>query len=231
MQENTVISICVPALNEESNINQAVEDLWGVLSRHFKGFEIIIVNDGSWDQTARLSKDLSIKHSQIKVINHAKNLGIGSCYRDALLIAQGNYFTWFPADGEGSTEEVLRCLPHLSEKVIVISNHLESDKRTRFRRAVSRLYTFMLNKYFNLNLKYFNGLTIISTQAARKIPLVTNGFFCNAEIIIRAIKSGYRIIELSAPLGRRLSGESKALSFGSLLRAGQDLVRIFRSNI
>lgn len=228
MGQGIFISICVPAFNEEKSILGAVEDLRSSLADYFDSLEIIIVDDGSKDDTFKLAQELAAKYPNIKTIRHAHNQGIGSCYRDALSVARGSYFTWFPADGEDVPEEIAQCLPYLEEGVIVIFNHLESDKRTKFRKAVSRFYTFVLNRHFDLHLKYFNGLSIISTAGARKMPLVASGFFCNAEIVIRAIKFGYQVVELFAPLKRRLSGKSKALSLNSLFRAAQDLIRLLR---
>lgn len=229
MQENILISICVPAFNEEKNIIQTVDDLFNVLSCQHKEFEIIIVNDGSSDQTPGLADSLSKKYSQIKVIHHAKNFGIGNCYRDALAVANGKYFTWFPSDGEDVAIEVSQCLKHAKDGVIVISYHAAYDRRLKLRRVLSRVYTLMLNIIFRQNLKYYNGISIISTQMARAMVLVSNGFFSNAEIVIRAVKLGCKVVEVSTPLGKRISGKSKALSLRSLWMAGRDIVHILHA--
>jgi glycosyltransferase involved in cell wall biosynthesis len=228
MDQDISLSICVPALNEEKSICRSVEDLRSGLAGRGE-LEIIIVDDGSKDATFKLAQELTAKFPEVKTIRHEYNQGIGSCYRDALALARGKYFTWFPADGEDLPQEIRQCLPHLNEESIVVSHHLDSDKRTKMRRMISRFYTFVLNKHFNLKLKYFNGLSIIPTASARKMHLISDGFFCNAEIVIRAIRSGHKVVELSTPLSVRTGGKSKALSFGSLCRAARDLVHIIRS--
>ncbi len=223
------ISICVPALNEEKSLRQAVEDLISTLSAHIHSLEIIIVDDGSTDSTPHLAEQLAREYTQVKVIHHSKNLGIGVCYRDALAIAKSDYFSWFPADYENSAEEFIRCLPYLDkEDTVLTCYHRGQDPRPIMRRLISYLYTWTLNKYFNLNLRYYNGLTIFPTSLLRAIPLVANGFVFSSESIVYAVKCGYRIIELSVPLRKRNIGKSKAFTFVSIYQALIDLFRIVR---
>jgi len=200
-----------------------VEDLILALSAYVNELEIIIVNDGSQDATAHIAEQLAEKHSNlIKIIHHKKCLGIGTSYRDALAIAKGDYFTWFPADHENSAAELISCLNHLKENAIVTCHHRGKDPRSLWRRGISSFYTWGLNRYLHVNLRYYNGLTIFPIEALRSFPLLANGVFLLAESIVRAIKMGYNVIELSAPLQKRNYGKSKALSFNSIKQILRD---------
>jgi len=221
-------SICVPAFNEESNLKETVEDLISILSPFLQKLEVIIVDDGSTDSTPRLAEQLAREYCQVKAIHHKKNLGIGVCYRDALAIAEGNYYTWFPADYENSAEEFIQCLPYLSQETIVTCHHQEQDPRPVLRRWISHSYTWILNKYFHLNLKYYNGLTIFPVSILRSIPLTADGFVFSAESLICAIQRGYEILELSAPLRKRTFGRSKTLTFVSICQILTNLFHIFK---
>ena len=224
MKHNFSLSICVPAFNEEAGLKSAVKDLFLTLSEQVLFLEVIIVNDGSTDSTGGLAQELAREYGQnVKVIHHSVNLGLGVSYRDALAIAQGEYFTWFPGDHENSADELIHCLPFLRVDTVVTSHHKTLDGRSWLRRSVSGLYTWLLNKYFHLNLKYYNGLTIFPTPVLRSLPLATNGFALCAESLIRAIKSGCKIVELSYPLKKRQGGSSNALSFLSLARMLKDV--------
>jgi len=226
MNENISISICVPAYNEAENITKAVEDLFTCLSPMIQEMEVIIVDDGSNDTTAELSEQLARKYFQVKVIHHKKNSGIGACYRNALAEAKGEYFTWFPGDHENSAQEFVQCLPYIKSDTVVTSHHLGYDRRSFMRRFISRSYTWILNRYFNLDIKYYNGLTIFPVTVLRSFPLYSNGFALFAENLIRAIKKGYKVKELSTPLRMRMSGESKAFSYSSISRMVKDILVI-----
>lgn len=225
-KKNINISVCVPAFNEENTLKKAVDDLVSILAQYVNQLEVIIVDDGSNDLTSQLAEELSIKYYQVKFIRHVKNQGIGSCYHDALAVAQGNYFTWFPSDYENSVQELVDCLPFLENKCIVTSHHRDYDSRSKSRRLISQAYTWILNKYFRMNLKYYNGLTIIPIHILRSAPLVAKGFAFSAEGIVYAVRLGCKVVELSAPLRGRVSGESKALKICSLWRMGRDFFNI-----
>lgn len=226
MKSLSSISVCVPVFNEEASLKETIRDLFVTLSPCVLFLEVIIVNDGSTDSTAYLAEEIARDYGQrIKVVHHLVNLGIGASYKEALSIAQGQYFTWFPGDHENSAEEFIQCLPYLREDTMVTSYHGESDRRSLLRRSVSGVYVCLLNKYFRLNLKYYNGLTIFPITVLRSFPLVTDGFALFAETLIRAIKSGCKIVELSYPLKKRRGGRSSALSFLSLVRMINDICR------
>lgn len=228
MSESLSLSICVPAFNEEKSLKESVGDLLQTLSSYIRQLEIIIINDGSTDSTSQVAEELAREYYQVKVIHHKINLGIGVCYRDALTAAQGNYYTWFPADHENSAAEFIQCLPYLREDTIITSHHLGYDNRSALRRLISRSYTLVLNKYFHLDLKYYNGLAFFSTSILRSIPLASNGFLFTAESLIRTIKRGYKVIELSAPLKRRIDGKSKSVRLASLYQTLKDFLCILQ---
>lgn len=222
------LSICMPALNEEKSLEGAVEDLAGTLSGHLQKIEIIIVDDGSTDGTLRIAEQMARKYREVKIIRHLKKLGIGACYHDALALASGDYFTWFPADHENSAAEFISCLPYLSPDTAVTCHHLGGDPRPLWRRYISRSYTWLLNGLFRLNMKYYNGLTIFPIGILRSLSLVSRGFFFTAENIIKATKRGYLVLELSIPLSGRKAGSSKIFTLASFIQMLEDLLNILR---
>jgi len=179
----------------------SVWDLLDTLKEKVAMLEVIIVDDGSSDGTGRIADGIARKEPAVKVIHHAQPRGIGCCYRDALSIATGEYFTWFPADGENEAREFLTCLPYLSSSRVVACYHIRADKRSLFRRAISPIYTALINIAFGLGVRYYNGLAIIPRDVLAAMTLTSDGFFFNAENIIRSVKHhGCSIIELEHPL-------------------------------
>lgn len=222
MNKKTTLSICVSALNEEENIASTVEELIANLDSRVAKLEIIIVDDGSKDLTFQIAQDLSEKYSQVAVASHDINYGIGQAYRTALSRANGEYFTWFPADGEDSVETILLCLEHVDEDVAVTSYHKGYDKRSLFRKGVSSLYTIIINIIFGYSMKYYNGVAIFPAEKIKQTNGCSKGFFFNAENIIRFLKLGGKIKQIRTPLKKRGHGKSKAISFRSLWQVFSD---------
>ena len=86
--ENIFVSICLPALNMEKYIKQA---LLSLIYQSFQNFEIIIVNDNSNDKTQDIIQKFQDKDKRIKLINHSKNLGVYASRANAILNALGKY--------------------------------------------------------------------------------------------------------------------------------------------
>lgn len=250
---NIALSVCVPALNEEETLRAAVEDLLTSLGPEVGRLEVIIVNDGSSDDTGKIGEALALRHGSgqvaehtlrpgsgqalrpssgqawVRVLHHAQNMGFGATYRDALAVATGDFFTWFPADHENQATELVQSIPHLAPGVIVTTQHVDTDPRPLYRRVPSRFYTKTLNRLFGLRVRYYNGLTIYPTADLRSVALGAQGFAMQAEAMVKVGRRGLRIVELEHPLGKRTSGKSALVSWRALRQALRDCVRIWRA--
>jgi len=226
MKKDIILTVCVPAYNEEKSLKKAVENLLFTISPHVNMLKIIIVDDGSFDSTSKIADELSKRYSQVDVIHHSKNLGVGASYRSALSKVKEGYFTWFPGDHEDSVDEIVHCLPYIDIDTVVTCHHIEYDSRTLLRRLISRFYTWLLNRYFHFNIKYYNGLSIYPVSILKSLPLVSNGFSLFAENLIHSIRYNYKIVEISTDLNRREWGKSKALSFVSIYCMAKDICKI-----
>jgi len=216
------LSVCVPALNEEKTLADTVADLRTGLAPFVSRLEIIIVNDGSTDATPALAEGIAREHPDTKVIHHRHKAGVGVCYRDGLACASGDYYTWFPADHENSAAELAGCVLHCLPDAVVTSHHKGADPRIFRRKVVSRIYTVLINTLFGLRITYYNGLSIYPVPVLKSFSLVADGFVFQAEAMVRAVKSGCRLIELQAPLKERAWGRSKAFTLSSFMRATHD---------
>jgi glycosyltransferase involved in cell wall biosynthesis len=203
------ISICVPAYNEESTIQPVVKNLLLTLRPYYMGVEIIIVDDGSNDKTSLYALSLSNQYSEIKVLRHRKNFGLGCCFVDAIRESSYDFFSWFPADGENRAEEFLQVLPYLKNNNIITTHHRGFDPRNMLRKNISKWYSFILNMRFGNSVNYYNGLTVFPTEVIKKVRLQSKGVCILAETVVKTIKLGHPLIELSAPLNRRSKGGSK----------------------
>jgi len=88
------ISIIVPIYNAEKHLHRCIDS---ILDQTFKGFELIIVNDGSNDSSGKISDAYALKDSRIKVI-HKNNGGASSARNAGLEAAEGDYIGFVDAD-------------------------------------------------------------------------------------------------------------------------------------
>src|SRR5260221_10717028 len=90
------LSIIVPAYNEAARLGTTVMGILAAAERVLDAFEVIIVNDGSEDDTPRIAGKLAASHANVSVINHLTNRGVGAAYWSALQVARYPFLTLVP---------------------------------------------------------------------------------------------------------------------------------------
>src|ERR1700722_1076076 len=96
--QNTQISLVIPAYNEAAVISQAVREAEASLGTLFETFEILVVDDGSLDQTARIVEDILTFAIHTRVIRHDGNKGYGAALRTGFEAARYNLIAFTDAD-------------------------------------------------------------------------------------------------------------------------------------
>lgn len=223
---NYQITVVMPALNEERNVELAVSETMDAFERLNIAGEIVLINDGSKDRTAELAEQLKQKYGHMQVIHHKTPHGIGSSFWEGAQIANGDVVTMLPGDGENEPSEILRYLPLMREVDIVVPFVYNQWVRGRRRRWVSRTYKFIINVSFGLLLNYMNGTVMYRRSVLQQLNLTSKGFFYQTELLIKAIKRGYLYAEVPYALGTRSSGKSKALTLKSLFKLTKDFLAI-----
>lgn len=219
MNNTNSLGVVLPALNEEKSLEKVVMGLVKCLTELEVNYNLIIVNDGSTDNTRNIADNLSKKNEHIQVIHNEKPQNIGKCYQQGIKVLNTDYITWLPTDGE-INPSVLKCMwPHVSQNSIVIPYPDSGlEERTYFRRLLSRLYQSFFSCFFKINLNYFNGNSIIPKNRINTHQLFSTGFTVNAEIILYGIKVlNLTPIEIPFNLEKRDGGVQKAISLKNLL--------------
>ncbi len=211
------VSIVMPALNEEHNLQSAVDNAIQAFNQVGASGEVIIINDGSSDRTSAVAEKLSQQHNCIRVINHSQPKGIGASFWEGVQVARGDVVTMLPGDGENDGYEILRYLPLMDHVDIVVPFIYNRNRRSLQRRIISKLYKAIINLSCGMLLNYMNGTVMYRRRALESVTLESTGFFYQTELLIKCIKAGYLYAEVPCALRQRGEGKSKALTLVSLL--------------
>jgi glycosyltransferase involved in cell wall biosynthesis len=220
------ISVLVPAYNEARNLEGAVRDAIQAAAS-FEAFEILIVNDGSTDDTPAVAERLAQEIPQVKLIHHPRNLGFARAYRTALEHAQMSYFTFVPGDHEVAAESVQDIFGAVGNADLVVPYHGTPWKRPMFRRVLTWICTTELNLLFGWRFKYYQGPTVYPTALARQLPNTVPGFFFATEMLVHAIDAGYSWIEVGLTHQERAYGRSKAVAWSNIVNAEKAILRLW----
>lgn len=221
-----MISIVMPALNEEKNIIAAIDNTLVAFEDLSIEGEIIVVNDGSTDSTPELVMQKMEKDNRIRMLNHDRPKGIGASFWDGVDNARGDMVTMLPGDNENEPGEILRYKELLEHVDIVIPFVFNKEVRSLFRNALSFIYRFIINTTFLVNFNYTNGTVLYRKSILKELDCRNTGFFFQTDILIRAVKKGYLFAEVPYRLAARDSGRSKVASFPSLMNVIKGYLRL-----
>lgn len=213
------LSVVIPAFNEEQNLGPVLEDTLRELSlAPFIGpFEIIVVDDGSRDETGARAEEYSSRHSNIRVVHHPENRGIGAALKTGYAVAQGEWVVATCADGEVPVSDVVELMKLTSDADLVVSARQRlpgSGKRQLF----SQVYHRLTNLLVGFDLSGMEGIYIIRREVLKDLALTANTPLLNLEIIMQCVARGCRVARGEIHVLPRLSGQSKMATWRSILK-------------
>jgi dolichyl-phosphate beta-glucosyltransferase len=221
------LSLVVPAYNEEGRLGETLPIMWDFLNRQFPRFELIVVDDGSSDGTAREVEAFAESHQGVKVISYQPNRGKGHAVRMGVLNARGDLVLFSDADLATPLEEVENLLAPLgSGSDIAIASRAAKGARRLIRQP---WYRELAGRCFNLMVQLMAVPGIKDTQCGFKLfpgPVAQDifarfqedGFSFDIEILHIARRLGYQIAEVPV---RWMHRE------GSKVKMSRDVPRMF----
>lgn len=202
--EKMKVSIVVPAHNEEGNIPQLVERI-AELIRSNTGYEyeLLLVDDGSTDNTHQVMLKCQAQHEFIKVIHHRNVRGITHALFSGFERASGEYYLFFPADLQYAPEEIPKLLEPLNRGADIVTGW----KTGHYHRAfVSTVYNSLSRWLFKLPIHDLNSVKAFRREVVDALPLRRDW---HRYMVALAAQEGYRIEEVRVNIYPRSWGRSK----------------------
>lgn len=138
-QPRPYLSLVIPAYNEQENIPTLLQRVGGALAPIGKPFEVILIDDGSTDDTPRLLAEGMKQYPWLRVIRMRKNIGQSAGFEAGFAAARGELIATIDADLQNDPEEIPRLIPLLDEhKVDMITGWRKERQDTAFRKWQSR---------------------------------------------------------------------------------------------
>lgn len=228
MNSSIYLTVIMPALNEQENVEAAMDSCLKSFARYNIEGEIIVVDDGSTDRTPEIVSFWMRKETRISLITHSEVRGMGASFWDGVMRARGQAVTMIPGDNENEPAEIIKYIGLLQYVDMIIPFVCNKDVRSRTRNFLSRMYTSILNLTLGMSLHYFNGTVLYKKSALAGLNPWSRGFFFQAEILAKAIKKGYLFAEVPYCLRKRRTRGDKSVSFSSFFDVGKCYFRLIR---
>jgi glycosyltransferase involved in cell wall biosynthesis len=234
MTDGIVLTIVVPAYNEGDNLGIVLDDALATLNmaNHANPYEIIVVDDGSTDDTATVADDYACRFSTIRVFRHIANQGMGTALRTGYTASRGEFVTFLPADGQVKADQAIALLRLAKDADLVTTTRLgcvqenQIKSRSSYREFLTWGMHICLRVCLGIYPKHFTGLYMIRGSFLRSLPLCARTACVGMEIYLWSLRRMVRMRHGEMVIRPRLSGHSKVARVGGLAREVWELLHI-----
>lgn len=207
MENNFKISIVVPCFNEEDNIIPLTEILLKTLKK-YNDYEIIFVDDGSYDKTLKKIKEIRNKNKKIKIISFSRNFGHQNAIKAGFDYSTGDCVISLDSDLQhppGLIDEMIEKWQQGYQVVYAVRNNFKS--LGFFKRTTSKLFYKIINSISDIKMTYNAAdFRLIDREVVNAIKQFKENY-----LYIRGIVSwvGFKQTTIKYKQEKRFSGESK----------------------
>lgn len=215
------VSVVLPAYNEESNISAAVKKTIKALSSLNCSSEIIVVDDGSTDNTAREVEEIITSEPKIHMIRHKINKGLTEALVTGFRQVRGDVIIFLCADLQSDPEEdIPKLFNEIKKDYDVVVGWRQGRKGNKV--FLSKIYNFVCAKLFNLHIHDMNWIKAFKREVIEDFELRSDW---HRFIPILVAHKGYKIGEIKTNWYPRKKGKSK-FGFSRVPSAFFDLIVI-----
>ncbi len=225
------LSVFLPAYNEGTNIERVVLRILSILPEIANDYEILIIDDGSTDKTERLCESLSRKDLHVRCIRHRQNRGYGAALRSGLYGSKFEWVAFTDADGQFDFSEIRLLIDNQrkTKSDLVIGYYLK--RAVPFYRVFnSFLWKTLIFLFFSLRVRDIDcGFKLISRKVIESIPTLESerGAFISTELLIKAKKRGFKIVEVGVHHYPRKAGAPTGANLNVIIRSFVDLFKLW----
>ena len=221
------LSLVYPVFDEADNIGVLLSESLRLAPMLSSDFEIVVVDDGSRDGSARIIEERRRAEPRIRVVRHASNRGYGAALHAGLREARAEFVFFCDADLQFDLEELSTLLAHARDFDIVAGYRLH--RRDPWpRRIIGWTWSTLVRALFDLQVRDIDcAFKLFRRHVIDAIPIESIGAFINTEILVRANKAHFRIHQVPVTHRRRQHGRQSGANPRVILRALVELGMLY----
>lgn len=199
-----VVSVLVPAKDEAENLPEFLRQCALALGQASFPFEVVVVNDGSRDDSAAVLTRLSADYPFLRVVTHRRQRGIADALTSAADAALGDIFVFYPADLQYRPEDIPTLVqPILDGQADIVTG----TKQGKYEKAfVSGVYNRLCRVLFGVDATDLNSVKAYRREVVAGLPLRPDW---HRYMVVIAVTDGFRLTSRPVPLYPRQAGVSK----------------------
>ena len=198
------VSVLVPAKDEAENLPLFMEQAAAAFAGSPTSFEVIVIDDGSEDDTPAVLASLEKRYDFLRVERHRVRRGIADALRTGYLASRGRVLVFYPADLQFKPEDIPRLTaPILAGESDMVTGFKEGKYEKAF---VSGIYNKLSRSLFHVPVRDLNSVKAYRREIMEGLPIRPDW---HRYMIVLAAADGYTVSEIPVPLYPRHAGRSK----------------------
>lgn len=202
------ITVFFPFHNEQENVRRVYESARQILDKMGLDYEIILVDDGSRDQTSQIVDEIAATDARVKVVHHPVKSGYGAALKSGFRAATKALVFYTDGDGQFDLNELPPLLPLMRQYDIVSCYRINRRENAR-RRLNAWLWTWLICTLFGLRIRDMNcAFKLYKRKIFDVIGMESNGTLLNSEILARARLKGFTMTQVGVHHYPRAAGKA-----------------------
>ncbi len=222
----STLSIVLPCHNEAPNVEAAVAEADAAARRVARAYEVIVVDDGSTDETRALAARLCAARPHVRLVAHDHNRGYGAAVRSGIDASRGEWVLLTDGDRQFDLAELELLVGHTADSELVAGFRVgRADPAAR--RAAAFAWNRLVRWSFGIGVRDVDcAFKLARGPALRALELDSDGAMVSTELVARAQRAGWRIAEVGVHHRPRTAGEPSGGDLRVIARAFREHRRL-----
>src|SRR6478609_4181074 len=221
------LSLVLPAHNEEANIRFVVEQALETLPLYTDEFEIIVVNDGSRDNTAAIIDEMAANDRRVRPIHHKKNKGYGGALTTGFESSTSDFVMFMDADRQFDIADLGMLSPLVDKFDIVAGFRMERNDEFH-RKLFAEIFNLTVRVLFGVHMRDIDcAFKIFRGDMLRSLKLSAPGALINTEIMAKLRRQGATLVQIGVHHYPRLAGEATGGNPRVIARAMKETIMLW----
>lgn len=227
MQRLGSLTIFLPCYNEEANVERVAQAALAAALSVADSVEVLVVNDGSRDQTGPRAEALAAAEPRIRVVHNQPNRGYGGAVVRGLREARMEWIFFTDGDGQFDMGELPKLVELLDRCDIAVGYRI--DRADPLHRKVNAaLWNALVRLLFRLPVRDVDcAFKLLPRRAIEGMPLESRGALISTELLARAARRGMRIAEVGVHHYPRVAGSATGAKLSVIVRAFVELFKLY----
>ena len=222
------LSVFFPAYNDSGTIASLVITALRSARKLTPDHEVIVVNDGSADNTAEILDELARTYPEVRIVHHERNRGYGGALRTGFATATRDLVFYTDGDAQYDPAEMELLWRRFDDSVDVVNGYKISRSDPMHRIVIGRIYHHTVRVLFGLGVRDVDcDFRMMRRSVFDKVRLEKNSGVICLEMMKKITDAGFRIAEVPVHHYHRAYGKSQFFKFGRLFRTGVDVFKLW----